>query len=317
MLGQYSNQRSTNSAAPAGEADSTEVLWLPTASGPMPIAAQINGRLYAIDSDHLNTPRRLTNTQGQVVWQWLITGYGEVAPTTGATGYAFEAPQLGGSSNSSGNVYSEEVNFKLRYPGQVWDEETGLSYNLNRYYDGQAGRYVQSDPIGLDGGWNRFTYVGGNPLSFIDPLGLCPCGDPINLIDNARADTRDWSKQGDRREINSGFGPDKDTCNLFVDTQYEGAGYNLPNTGGRFLSRLLEKYPPGAGELSKPGYEVPGWPTVSGPAQPGDLIAHGGHVGIATSSNTTISASPSGVIENRWGFRADQQSVIRRCSCAK
>ena len=45
VLGQYSNQRSTNSAAPAGEADSTEVLWLPTASGPMPIGAQINGRL--------------------------------------------------------------------------------------------------------------------------------------------------------------------------------------------------------------------------------------------------------------------------------
>lgn len=57
----------------------------PTARGPMPIAAQINGRLYAIDSDHLNTPRRLTNTQGQVTWQWLITGFGEVQPTQGAT----------------------------------------------------------------------------------------------------------------------------------------------------------------------------------------------------------------------------------------
>jgi uncharacterized protein RhaS with RHS repeats len=68
-LGLYCNRRSTASAAPAGESDSTEIIYLPTASGPMPIAAQINGHLYAIDSDHLNTPRRLTSTQGQVVWQ--------------------------------------------------------------------------------------------------------------------------------------------------------------------------------------------------------------------------------------------------------
>ncbi|MDA8523443.1 hypothetical protein [Acidovorax sp. NCPPB 4044] len=37
------------------------------AHGHGPAAAQINGRLYAIDADHLNTPRRLTNAQGQVV----------------------------------------------------------------------------------------------------------------------------------------------------------------------------------------------------------------------------------------------------------
>lgn len=165
VLGQYSNRRSTNSNAPAGENDSTEIIYLPTAAGPMPIATQINGRLYAIDADHLNTPRRLTNQQGQVAWQWLITGFGEVNPTTGATGYTQE---------QNGASYSEEITFDLRYPGQVWDEETGLSYNLNRYYDRATGRYTQADPIGLAGGWNRFSYVGGNPLSFVDPDGLRP-----------------------------------------------------------------------------------------------------------------------------------------------
>ncbi|RYF01439.1 MAG: RHS repeat protein [Comamonadaceae bacterium] len=164
VLGQYRNQRSTTSAAPAGEMDSTEVIYLPTASGPMPIATEINGRLYAIDSDHLNTPRRLTNSQGQVAWQWLITGFGEVAPTKGNWGYVH--------SNSSRN-YSEAINFDLRYPGQQWDEETGLAYNLHRYYDALTGRYIQADPIGLEGGWNRFGYVNGNPLSDVDPLGLC------------------------------------------------------------------------------------------------------------------------------------------------
>ncbi|GKS92852.1 RHS repeat-associated core domain-containing protein [Acidovorax sp. SUPP2539] len=164
VLRQYGSRRSSDSAAPAGEMDSTEVIYLPTANGPMPIAAQINGRLYAIDADHLNTPRRLTNTQGQVVWQWLITGFGEANPTTGATGYAQSGQ---GSSN-----YSEAIKFDLRYPGQVFDEETQLNYNLNRSYDPPSGRYFQADPIGLDGGWNRFAYVGGNPLNFADPRGL-------------------------------------------------------------------------------------------------------------------------------------------------
>ena len=54
-LGFYSSRRSSNSAVSAGEMDSTEILYLPTSNGLMPVAAQINGRLYAIDTDHLNT----------------------------------------------------------------------------------------------------------------------------------------------------------------------------------------------------------------------------------------------------------------------
>ena len=116
VLGQYANQRSANSAAPAGQSDSTEIIYLPTASGPMPIAAEINGRLYAIHTDHLNTPRRLTSQQGQVAWQWLISGFGEVRPTTGDRGYG---------QTVSGPSYAQAVKFDLRYPGQVFDEETG------------------------------------------------------------------------------------------------------------------------------------------------------------------------------------------------
>jgi RHS repeat-associated protein len=63
------------------------------------------------------------------------------------------------------------VTFNLRYPVQYFDQESGLHYNYHRSYSATVGRYTQSDPIGLDGGWNRFGYAEQNPLLFIDPLG--------------------------------------------------------------------------------------------------------------------------------------------------
>jgi RHS repeat-associated protein len=58
-----------------------------------------------------------------------------------------------------------------RFPGQYADPETGFSYNYFRDYDPTIGRYVQSDPIGLDGGINTFEFVISNPVRYIDPNG--------------------------------------------------------------------------------------------------------------------------------------------------
>lgn len=57
-------------------------------------------------------------------------------------------------------------------PGQYYDAETGKNYNYFRDYDPTTGRYVESDPIGLNGGVNTYNYVGNNPLKFFDLLGL-------------------------------------------------------------------------------------------------------------------------------------------------
>ena len=59
-----------------------DCIYLPTANGPMPVAALINGNLDAVHSDHLNTPRRLTDANGQVVWQWSYSAFGDDEPTT-------------------------------------------------------------------------------------------------------------------------------------------------------------------------------------------------------------------------------------------
>jgi RHS repeat-associated protein len=62
--------------------------------------------------------------------------------------------------------------YNLRYPGQYFQAETGLSYNYFRNYDGVTGRYLESDPIGLSGGINPYTYANDNPIMRTDPYGL-------------------------------------------------------------------------------------------------------------------------------------------------
>ena len=112
--------------------------------------------LYFIHADHLGTPRLVTDSANQVVWRHLPTTepFGNTPPEEdpNATGNRFEMP--------------------LAFPGQYRDRESGLSYNYFRDYDPATGRYPQFDPIGLRGGINGYSYVGGNPLSYADPSGL-------------------------------------------------------------------------------------------------------------------------------------------------
>jgi len=162
---------------------STEYIWLPTPGGNHLVGAIVRGEIHAVHSDHLNTPRLMTNAQNQPAWQWAYSAFGDNEPSVAARNFrdrswAFANGELndladGSDDADNGPQFGRKmVKLNLRYPGQYFDDESNLHYNYRRTYDARTGRYTQSDPIGLRGGWNTFIYVENNPLSMTDPLGL-------------------------------------------------------------------------------------------------------------------------------------------------
>jgi len=110
--------------------------------------------LIYLHTDHLATPRRASNADGVTVWSWASDAFGSTKAERDPDGDGIK------------------TKLRLRFPGQYYDDESGLHYNHHRDYDPKLGRYIQSDPIGLWGGVNRYGYVAGNPVTNIDPTGL-------------------------------------------------------------------------------------------------------------------------------------------------
>ena len=121
------------------------VAGIPTTKG--------DGEIHYIVTDQLGTPRQVMDSKGVTVWQWDGEAFGNTPPNANPGGQG-------------------DFVFNLRFPGQYFDAETNLNQNYYRDYDLATGRYLQSDPIGLSGGINSYLYVGGNPVSRIDALGL-------------------------------------------------------------------------------------------------------------------------------------------------
>jgi len=111
-----------------------------------------------VETDHLGTPRVIVHpTENNIVWRWNITNtaFGEHTAT----------------NNPDGDAVT--YTFNLRYPGQMFDSESGTHYNyLRDGYEPGVGRYTQPDPIGLQGGISAYGYVYGDPIGYSDRLGL-------------------------------------------------------------------------------------------------------------------------------------------------
>ena len=122
--------------------------WYFPPEGFAPLGKESGGRFFAAIPDHLGTPVELIDEEGGIA-------------------RSLEHGLFGERRRSEGGGPDSE----WRFPGQWFDEETGLHYNRFRYYDPATGRYLSQDPLRLMGGKNLYVY-GRDPLNWFDPFGL-------------------------------------------------------------------------------------------------------------------------------------------------
>ncbi len=130
-------------------------IWYFSSEGPGPgaIDQTDDPQLAYIHFEHRGAPIAVSDEAGEMMWQAYYQPFGEVEELTDVDG--------------DGEAFA----LNLRYPGQYHDRESGYYYNVFRYYDPLTGRYITSDPIGLEGGLNSYLYAGSNPLLYTDPDG--------------------------------------------------------------------------------------------------------------------------------------------------
>jgi RHS repeat-associated protein len=146
------NTGSTNPASPASPANAANAANTANTAN---TANAANGIEHLYYHDHLGTPIRLTNAQGETTWRAVTEAFGRTTIDPSI------APITTGTTTNN-----------LRFPGQYEDQETGTHYNFMRTYLPYAGRYGETDPIGLLAGFNTYAYAFSSPNIYFDSLGL-------------------------------------------------------------------------------------------------------------------------------------------------
>jgi RHS repeat-associated protein len=144
----------------------------------------------------------MTNSAGATVWKANYEPFGSATVNEDPDGNGIK------------------VTNNLGLPGQYFDAETGLYYNMARYYDPRIGRYISSDPIGLAGGLNPYLYARANPLRYIDPSGLIGWGGDPFMDDYSTSDLQQmnvpylwlFAPGGNGNVWNSGFTQQDNVC---------------------------------------------------------------------------------------------------------
>jgi len=146
--------------------------------------------VYAVHGDHMDTPFLVTDASGTPVWRAELAAFGEAAVSAD--------PDLDPGTVNPG------VGFSIRFPGQDYDDETGLHYNRFRYYSPEIGRYISADPIGQWGDINLYRYAFNDPLNLADPYGLLTWGEAVARYGSRRGGTLDTPFA----DHDPGFGPE-------------------------------------------------------------------------------------------------------------
>ncbi|WP_369937006.1 RHS repeat-associated core domain-containing protein [Xanthomonas tesorieronis] len=130
-----------------------QAIWLDD----LPVGVLAKNSLRYVQPDHLGTPRAVIDpTRDVAIWTWDLKGeaFGNTPPD--------QDPDKDGTA----------FVFDMRFPGQRYDSATGFNQNYFRDYDPGTGRYGQSDPIGLEGGFSTYSYVEAAPFRYSDIFGL-------------------------------------------------------------------------------------------------------------------------------------------------
>jgi len=138
-----------------------------------------------VHSDKLRAPRWITNSAATIVWRARYESYGRATV----------------ENDPDGNGTALVSNIRLA--GQYEDAESGLHYNVLRYYDPSLGRYSSADPLGLAPGPNPYIYVGSRPTALIDPIGLysgSKIPTCVELPSQVKTTRRDWTKREEDHE---------------------------------------------------------------------------------------------------------------------
>ena len=171
-------------ASPAADNDNEEGAAPP----PLPLAlvtgvATPAPSLLMVHADHLGRPTRLTDATRATVWQASYDPFGQPVSITGT------------------------VEQNLRFPGQYFLIESGLSYNWQRFYDPATGRYTQPDPLRFVDGPSVYGYAAQSPMMRVDPEGLTIQPEP-----SPRAPEPSHPPHGGPQTCQGVGSPERDKC---------------------------------------------------------------------------------------------------------